>query len=121
MRTTLLGLSADNWRRLELTSTGAVLAITLREAMERVGKHGVLGLGKSKKLENASKLGMSSQTWNSVTAFGSVLALFVLVKNGIDLLETHTKLLEEDQIMPGRGVLFTQARKINLGNPPNIF
>ena len=88
-----LGISIKTWDKIELTSLGLLVLITLRETIDVIGSNGLFGVGKSKKLQKYSRLGFERDTWSNLNVISSVLGAGLLLKGAIDTVETKTTLL----------------------------
>lgn len=90
-----LGISIATWDKIELSSLGLLVLITLRETMDVVGSNGLFGYGKSKKLQKYSRLGFERDTWSNINVLSTLLGAGLLFKGAIDTVETKTTLLRQ--------------------------
>jgi hypothetical protein len=87
-----LGISIKTWDKVELTSLGLLVLITLRETMDVVGSKGLFGFGQSKRLQKYSRLGFERDTWSNLNVISSLLGAGLLLKGTIDTVEAKTDL-----------------------------
>ena len=90
-----LGISIKTWDKIELTSLGLLVLITLRETMDVVGSNGLFGFGRSDRLQRYSRLGFERDTWSNINVLSSLLGAGLLFKGAIDAVETKTTLLRQ--------------------------
>jgi hypothetical protein len=111
-REKILGIPTQTWDKIELGAFGFVIATSLRGVMEQVGKKGLFGVGKSKKVAKFSRFGLAKGTWTEINTLSAVLGLLILLKSGIDLLEAKTNIFKTE-ISPGEGLFtyYTTQRK----------
>ena len=89
-----LGISIATWDKIELSSLGLLVLITLRETLDVVGTNGILGGRlKSRRLERLSRLGFERNTWKEINVLSTVLGAALLLKNAVDVVESKTNLL----------------------------
>ena len=110
-----LGISIATWDKIELSSIGLLVLITLREALDVVGTNGILGGRlKSRRLEGLSRLGLERSTWKEINVLSTVLGAALLLKNAVDVVESKTNLF--DTKVYDRMVATKLATNINVGN-----
>jgi len=110
-----LGISIATWDKIELSSIGLLVLITLREALDVVGTNGILGGRlKSRRLEGLSRLGLERSTWKEINVLSTVLGAALLLKNAVDVVESKTSLF--DTKVYDRMVASKLATNINVGN-----
>ena len=110
-----LGISIATWDKIELSSIGLLVLITLREALDVVGTNGILGGRlKSRRLEGLSRLGLERNTWKEINVLSTVLGAALLLKNAVDVVENKTSLF--DTKVYDRMVASKLATNINVGN-----
>ena len=108
----LLGLSSSTWLQLDAVSTVMFTGVAIRKALQMIGEHGVFGKGKSKTLENLN-FGASNKTWDHLDTISTALVAFVLVHGAIDAYEEVKKIPNEQQLMPGKGIVYSGAEWID--------
>ena len=106
-----LGISIATWDKIELSSLGLLVLITLRETLDVVGTNGILGGRlKSRRLERLSRLGFERNTWKEINVLSTVLGAALLLKNAVDVVESKTNLLNT------RIVASNLVTNLNVGN-----
>jgi len=75
-----LFLSSKQWDVLELSSASIVLLSAIREAADTVGRRGIAGRFKNKKLVKYSRLGLDRETWTTLNTISIVAGAFLTVK-----------------------------------------
>lgn len=106
-----LGISIATWDKIELSSIGLLVLITLRETLDVVGTNGILGGRlKSRRLERLSRLGFERNTWKEINVLSTVLGAALLLKNAVDAVESKTNLLNT------RIVASKLVTNLNVGN-----
>ena len=106
-----LGISIATWDKIELSSLGLLVLITLRETLDVVGTNGILGGRlKSRRLERLSRLGFERNTWKEINVLSTVLGAALLLKNAVDAVESKTNLLNT------RIVASKLVTNLNVGN-----
>lgn len=106
-----LGISIATWDKIELSSLGLLVLITLRETLDVVGTNGILGGRlKSRRLERLSRLGFERNTWKEINVLSTVLGAALLLKNAVDVVESKTNLLNT------RIVASKLVTNLNVGN-----
>ncbi len=106
-----LGISIATWDKIELSSIGLLVLITLRETLDVVGTNGILGGRlKSRRLERLSRLGFERNTWKEINVLSTVLGAALLLKNAVDVVESKTNLLNT------RIVASKLVTNLNVGN-----
>ena len=108
----LLGISSSTWLRIDAASTVLFTGVAIRKALQMIGEHGVFGRGKSKSLENLN-FGASNKTWNHLDTISTALVAFVLLHGAIDTYEEVKKIPDAEQLMPGRGIVYSGAEWID--------
>lgn len=73
-------LTPKQWDVLELSSAGIVLLSAIREAADTVGRKGIAGRFKNKKLVKYSRLGLDRETWSTLNTISIVAGAFLTVK-----------------------------------------
>jgi transcriptional regulator with XRE-family HTH domain len=88
-----LGISIATWDKIELSSIGLLVLITLRETMDVVGSNGLFGYGKSKKLQKYSRLGFERDTWSNINVLSTILGAGLLLKGAVDTVEAKSGIM----------------------------
>ena len=101
----LFGLSGKRWLQVDAVSTFAITAVTLRKAAQGIGKHGLFGYGKSKKLEKIN-LGLKNKQWDYIDAAATALWAFTLLHGAIDAYEEVYLIPNNKQLLPGKGIVY---------------
>lgn len=73
-------LTSKQWDVLELSSAGIVLMTAIREAADTVGRKGLAGHFKNKKLVKYSRLGLDRETWSTLNTVSILAGAFLTVK-----------------------------------------
>ena len=74
-----LGISIATWDKIELSSIGLLVLITLRETLDVVGSNGIFGGRlKSRRIESFSRLGFERSTWKEINVLSTVLGLSLI-------------------------------------------
>lgn len=77
-----LGLSDKTWTYIGLASAGLLLVTTSKSAANSIGKNGIFGYGKSKKLASLGK--GQETTWGSLQNISLLLIAITMVENNYD-------------------------------------
>lgn len=110
-----LGISIATWDKIELSSIGLLVLITLRETLDVVGSNGIFGGRlKSRRIESFSRLGFERTTWKEINVLSTVLGAALLLKNAVDVVESKTSLF--DTKIRDRMVATKLVTNINVGN-----
>jgi len=102
----LFGIKGDTWMKVDGVSTILFAGVTIRKALQMVGKHGVFGKGKNKTLKNLN-FGASNKTWDYVDTISTALVAFVLLHGAIDTYEEINEMPDNKQLIPGRGIVYS--------------
>lgn len=102
----LFGVKGDTWMKVDAASTLLFTAVISRRALQGLGKNGVFGAGKSKRLEKLN-FGASDKTWDYIDTISTVLWAFTLIHGAIDTYEEMNNIPDDKQLMPGRGVIYS--------------
>jgi len=102
----LFGVQSKTWLRIDAASTVLFAFVTGKKALNMIGEHGIFGVGKSKTLEGLS-LGMNKQGWTHLDTTSTILMGLVLLHGAIDAVEEVKKLPNEEQLLPGKGVVYS--------------
>lgn len=75
-----LFLTKRQWDFIELSSASIVFLTALREATDVIGRRGLAGKFKSKKLVKFSRLGLERDTWTTLNTVSIVFGAFLTTK-----------------------------------------
>jgi len=80
-----LGVSETTWAYIGVISGGVLLLTTGRQAANAIGKDGLFGYGKSKKLAAYGK--SKEKTWGDLQTLSLGLLALIMLESGHDSLE----------------------------------
>lgn len=104
-----LFLTSKQWDFMELSSASIVLLTAIREAADVVGRRGIGGRFKSRKLVKFSRLGLERDTWTTLNTISIVFGAFLTTKF------TYQQFKDKGLIKDASQRLSTQVRNIQRG------
>tara|TARA_Y100000114_G_C11703318_1_gene299603 strand:- start:494 stop:841 length:348 start_codon:yes stop_codon:yes gene_type:complete len=75
-----LFLTKTQWDFIELSSASIVFLTAFREAADVIGRRGIAGRLKSKRLVKLSRLGLERDTWTTLNTISIVFGAFLTTK-----------------------------------------